>query len=138
MNPVGNLTENWDERRQALVSLVRFTNGFVAARQIQPCMVLQKTTQHGSTCFFNSAKELSNVLLNLRTILRTLNLPGQNMLLSTGIDSDTGKCMLPFLFHYFFTEKVKTLRQNRTTRFSAGVPCALERTPDSTRWAAGI
>jgi hypothetical protein len=87
------------KRRQALVSLVRFTNGFVAAQQIQPCMVLHKTTQHGSTCFFNSAKELSNVLLNLRTILRTLNLPGQNMLLlSTGIDSATGKCVLPFLF----------------------------------------
>jgi hypothetical protein len=87
------------KRRQALVSLVRFTNVFVAAEQIQSCMVLHKTTQHGSTCLFNSAKELSNVLLNLRTILRTLNLPGQNMLLSTGIDSDTGKCVLPFLFH---------------------------------------
>jgi hypothetical protein len=26
-------------------------------------MVLHKTTQHGSTCFFNSAKELNNDLL---------------------------------------------------------------------------
>jgi hypothetical protein len=126
------------KRRQALVSLVRFTNGFVAAQQIKPCMVLHKTTQHGSTCFFNSAKELSNILLNLRTILRTLNLPGQNMLLSAGVDSDTGKCTLPFLFHLLLQRKSQTLRQNRTTRFSAGVPGALERTPDSARWAAGI
>jgi hypothetical protein len=87
------------KRQQALVSLVRFMNGFVAAQQIKPCMVLHKTTRHGSTYFSTSAKELSNVLLNLRTILRTLNLPGQNMLLSTGIDSVTGKCVLPFLFH---------------------------------------
>jgi hypothetical protein len=66
-------------------------NGFVAGQQIQPCMVLHKTTQHGSTCFLNSAQELSNILLNLRTILclgaaqqiRTLNLPGQNMLQSS-------------------------------------------------------
>jgi hypothetical protein len=49
------------KRRQALVSLVRFTTGFVAAQQIQPCMVLHKTTQHGFTWFINSAKELSNV-----------------------------------------------------------------------------
>jgi hypothetical protein len=122
------------KRRQALVSLVRFTNGFVAAQQIKPCMVLHKTTQHGSTCYLNSAKEPSNILLNLRT----LNLPGQNMLLSAGIDSDTRKCTLPFLFHLLLQRKSQTLRQNRTTRFSAGVPGALERTPDSARWAAGI
>jgi hypothetical protein len=46
--------------------------------------------------------------------------------------------MLPFLFHYFFTQKVKTLRQNRSTQFSGGMPGAMERTPDSTRRAAGI
>jgi len=33
------------------------------AHVVGPCMVLHKTTQHGSTCFFNYAKELSNVLL---------------------------------------------------------------------------
>jgi hypothetical protein len=32
------------KRQQALISLVRFTNGFVAAQQIKPCMVLHKTT----------------------------------------------------------------------------------------------
>jgi hypothetical protein len=120
------------KRRQALVSLVRFTNGFVAAQQIQPCTVLHKTTQHGSTCFFNSAKEL------LRTILRTLNLPGQNMLLSTGIDSDTGKCVLPFLFHLLLQEKSQNLRQNRTTQFSGGVPGALRIALDGPHIFSGL
>ncbi len=31
------------------------------ANVFRPCMVLLKTMQHGSTCFFYSAKELSNV-----------------------------------------------------------------------------
>jgi hypothetical protein len=32
------------------------------AHVFRPCMVLHKTTQHGFTCFFNSAKELRYVL----------------------------------------------------------------------------
>jgi hypothetical protein len=46
--------------------------------------------------------------------------------------------MLPFLFHLLLQWESQTLRQNRTTRFSAGVPGALERSTDSARWAAGI
>jgi hypothetical protein len=85
-------------------------------------MVLHKTTQHGSLCFFNSAKELSNVLLNLRTILRTLNLPGQNTLLSTGIDSDAGKCVLPFLFHYLNSGTVKPCARTEPHGSPPGCP----------------
>jgi hypothetical protein len=40
------------KRRQALVSLVGFTNGVVAAQQIQPCMVLHKTTPAWFYMFF--------------------------------------------------------------------------------------
>jgi len=103
--------------------------------------------------FFNSAKQLSNVLLTLRTIsciaaahrIQNPNLPGIEHATDHGHrfqwSTDTEK--MPFLYlNNFYSQKVKPC--GRTTRFSsAGLHCQAQKGRQTVldggrRWGRGI
>ncbi len=99
-------------------------------------MVLHKTIQHGSTCSFYSAKELSSVLLISLKHYVSQQFPGteiwtfqvHTILRTTAIDSRSKEGHFLFYLNNLHSQKVKPC--GRTTRFIAG----LHRQAQKGRW----